>query len=151
MTALQVFFLVKEHGPRVYYLGNDYTYYDAEDMWTYNCLTYTKKSISYVEHLYGCLPKESNPLPVTDFHPEFDTSPLLTLDDHMKFHMILGMLQWIVTIRNPELCTVVSSLNQLGACPHQYHLEFSIRCFGYIKHTPKYQIAIDSRPLHLRV
>ena len=27
-------FLVKEHGPRAYYHGNDYTYHDTENMWT---------------------------------------------------------------------------------------------------------------------
>ena len=46
-------FLVKEHGPRAYYLGNDYAYHDGEDMWAYNCYTYTKEAISHVERLYG--------------------------------------------------------------------------------------------------
>ena len=130
-------FLVKEHGPRAYYLGNDYTYHDTEDMWTYNCLTYTKEAIDRVERLYGCLPKESTPLPVNDCYPELDTSPLLPLDDHRKFQMLLGMLQWLVTIGRPDLCTTVSSLNHFGACPRQYHLELAVRCFGFIKQTPK--------------
>ena len=30
-------FLVKEYGPRNYLLGNDYTYHDTHDMWTYGC------------------------------------------------------------------------------------------------------------------
>lgn len=140
-------FLVKEHGPRSYYLGNDYTYHDGEDMWTYGCKTYAKEAIDRVERLYGCLAKESTPLPVMDCHPEMDESSLLPLDDHRKFQMLLGMLQWLVTIGRPDLCTVVSSLNRFGACPRQYHLELAVRCFGYIKTTPHYQIAIDSRPL----
>ena len=28
-------FLVKSHGPWDYYLDNDYTFYDDEDIWTY--------------------------------------------------------------------------------------------------------------------
>lgn len=42
---------------------------------------------------------------------------------------------------------MVSSLNRFGAFPRQYHLELAMRCFGFIKQTPKYQIAINSRPL----
>ena len=49
--------MVKEHGPRSYYLGNDYTYHDGEDMWTYGCKTYSKEAIDRVERLYGCLAK----------------------------------------------------------------------------------------------
>ena len=27
-------FLVQEHGPRNYYLGNDYTHHNGQDIWT---------------------------------------------------------------------------------------------------------------------
>ena len=140
-------FLIKEHGPRNYYLGNDYTHHDGEDMWTYGCQTYATEAVARVERLYGCLPKVSTPLPVEDCHPEMDTSPLLALDDHRKFQMLLGMLQWMVTIGRPELCTLVSSLNRFGAAPREYHLDLAVRAFGYIKTTKHYQIAIDSRPM----
>ena len=78
-------FLVKENGPCAKHLGNDYTYHDIEDGWTYNCLNYTKEAIARVERLYGCIPEESTPLPVTDCHPELDILPLLPLDSHRKF------------------------------------------------------------------
>ena len=48
-------FLAKEQDLRSYYLGNDYTYHDTEDMWMHNFLTYTKESIAPVERLYDCL------------------------------------------------------------------------------------------------
>ena len=86
-------FLVKHHGPRSYYLGNDYTYHDGQDVWTSSGRTYTKDAIERVERIYDCLSMESTPLPVTDCHPELDTSPLMGLDDHMKFQMPLGMLK----------------------------------------------------------
>ena len=140
-------FLVKEHGPRNYYLGNDYTYHDGQDVWTYGCQTYSKEAVARVERIYGCLPKEGTPLPVKECHPEMDTSPLLGLDDHRKFQMLLGMLQWLVTIGRPDLCTVVSSLNRFGACPREFHLDLAVRCFGFIKTTINKQIAIDHRPM----
>jgi len=141
-------FLIKEHGPRLYYLGNDYTYHDGQDVWTYGCQTYSKEAVSRVERMFGCLPKEKTPLPTTDCHPEMDESPLLGLDDHRKFQMLLGMLQWLVTIGRPDLCNVVSSLSRFGACPRETHLDLAIRVFGFIKTTINVQIAIDHRPMN---
>ena len=50
-------FQVKEHSPRNYYLGNDYTYRDGQDIWTYGVQMYATEALSKVEILYGCLPK----------------------------------------------------------------------------------------------
>ena len=140
-------FLIKEHGPRKYYLGNDYTYHDEQKIWTYGCQTYAKEAIAKVERMFGVLPKESTPLPKEDCHPELDESPLLNLDGHRKFQMLLGMLQWMVTIGRPDLCNLVSSLNRFGACPREYHLDLAVRAFGYVKQVKDPKIGIDSRPL----
>lgn len=100
-----------------------------------------------MERLYGTLPKESTPLPVGDYHPELDTSALLDLNDHRIFQMLLGMLQWMVTIGKLELCQLVSCLNRFGACPREAHLDLAVCSFGYVKTTLHKQIAIDSRPM----
>ena len=78
-------FLIKEHGPRNYYLGNDYTYHEEYDMWTYGISTYTKEAVAWVIGIYGRLSKVSMNLPTTDWHPETNTSPILNLDDYMKY------------------------------------------------------------------
>jgi hypothetical protein len=143
-------FLIKEHGPRNYYLGNDYRYHDVQDMWTYGCTTYTKNAIEKVERIFGCLAKQSTPLPVKECHPELDESPLLQLEDHRTFQMLLGMLQWLVQIGRPELSAVVSSLNRFGACPREAHLDLAVRVFGYLKTCPDRQIAIDWHPMQFR-
>ena len=62
-------------------------------MWTYGCQTYAKEAITRVERIYGCLTKKSAPMPVTGCHPELDDSPLLGIDDHRKFQILLVMLQ----------------------------------------------------------
>ena len=116
-------------------------------MWTHSGTTYTNEAIGRVERIYGTLPKESTPLPVTELHPELDTSPLLGLDDHRKYQMLLGMLQWLVTICRPDLCNVVASLNRFGACPRETHLDLAVRAFGYLKQVTDPRIAIDHRPL----
>jgi hypothetical protein len=96
-------FLFKEHGPRNYYLGNDYTYHDSQDIWTYGVQTYATEAVSKVEQMYSTLPKHSTHMPVNDCHPELDTSFPLELHNHRIFQMLLGMLQWMVIIGKPEL------------------------------------------------
>ena len=86
-------FLVKEYGPRNYYLGNDYTYHGTQDMWKYGCKNYTTDAVVIIERQFRCFPKVSTPIPVTEYHPELDTSPLLGIDEHRKYHMLLYMLQ----------------------------------------------------------
>ena len=138
---------MKEGGPRKYYLGNDYTHQEQYNLWTYSGETYAKEAVSRVERIFGCLPKQSTPLPVTDCHPEMDTSPLLGLEDHRKFQMLIGMLQWLVTISRPDLCCLVSFLNRFGSCPREGHLDLAVRAFGYLKSVPNPKIAIDHNPM----
>ena len=65
-------------------------------------------------------------MPITDCHPELDTSPLLDLDDHRKYQMLLGMLQWMITIGKPKISQLVSSLNCFDACPREGRLDLAI-------------------------
>lgn len=74
-----------------------------------------------------------------------NVSPLLDLDDHCKYQMLLGILQWFVIGSNPKLCTFIYSLKQFGSGPREYHLDLDVQAFGYIKTTLHQQIAIDSR------
>ena len=119
-------------------------------MWTYGVQMYDKETISYVERIYGCLPKNSTPMPVKDYHPKLDDTPLLGLDDHRKFQMLLGILQLMVTIDKPELCQVVSSLDRFGVCPDEGHFNFAVCCFGYFKTTQNKQIVIYSIPIQFK-
>ena len=103
-----------------------------------------------MEQIFGCLPKVSTPLPVTDTHPELDESPILGLEDHRRFQMLMGMLQWLVTISRPDLSCLVASLNRFSACARQKHLDLALRGFGYLKKLPNPQIAIDHRPMNYK-
>ena len=142
-------FLIKEYGPRSYYLGNNYAYHDGQDMWTYGVQKYAKEVVSRVERIYGCLPKESTSMPVTECDPEMDYTPLLGLDDYRKFQMLLGMLQLMVAIGKPELFQVVCSLDRFRECPREGHLDLAVHYFGYVKITQDKKIVIDSRPMQL--
>ena len=147
MNHIEQTFLVKESGVRDYYLGNNYKYHDGQDMWTYGCDSYVAEAITKVESEFWCLPMSKTPMPTDNCHPELDNTPLLDLNDHRRFQMLLGMLQWMVTIGCPDLCHGVAMLNRFGACPREYHLKLALGMFEYLKKFPTRQIAIDARPL----
>ena len=73
INPIALVFLVKSHGLCAYYLGNDYHYHEDIDVWTYSTETYTKDALACVEQIFGCLPKNSTPLPL-NCHPETDVS-----------------------------------------------------------------------------
>ena len=54
-----------------------------------------------IERIFGTHPKQGTPLPSAECHPEMDDSPLLDLDGHHKYQMVLGMLQWLMNIGRP--------------------------------------------------
>jgi hypothetical protein len=150
MEMVKGTFLVKESGERDYYLGNNYVYHKAQDLWTMGTTTFAHESIRRVESVHGVLRKYKTPLPPADSeggHPETDTSPLLDTTGLRQYQHLLGMLQWLVTIGRPDLCNAVASLSRFSACPREFHLELALRCFGYLKMFPNRLIAIDSRPL----
>ena len=82
-------FLIKEHEPLIYYLGNDYNYHDGENMWTHGVQIYAKEDVSRVEIIYDCLPKDSTPMLVTGCHLELDNTSFLGFYDHRKFQIFL--------------------------------------------------------------
>ena len=147
-------FLVKESGPRGYYLGNDYHYRDDADLWTYSSQTYALEAIRKIESIFGPLPKRKSALPTESTknkaanHPETDTSPLLGVEKHRHYQMLLGMIQWLVTIGRPDLTNAAASLSRFGACPREGHLDLALHVFGFLKQFPIRHIAIDPRPLN---
>ena len=83
---------------------------------------YFTEAVARVERMLETLVNESKPLPVEDTHSELDNSPLLGINDHRKFQILLGMLQWMVAVAKPHLSTTVASLNLFGACPRERYL-----------------------------
>ena len=65
---------------------NGYNYHDGQDMSRiHDVQTYAKEAVSHIERIYGCLPKYSTSMSVTDYYPELDDIPFLLLDDCCKF------------------------------------------------------------------
>jgi hypothetical protein len=135
-------------GPPSFYLGNDYTWSEADNTWVLGCATYIKECIHQLEDdsSFGILHPNKSPLPA-GCHPELDASPLLDLDGIHNYQMLIGMAQWACTIGWLDIAFGVSSLSHFSAHPQIGHLELAVYLFGYLKKYPNRQIVLDSNPL----
>ena len=70
---------------------------------------------------------------------------LLDLADHRCYQMLLGMLQWLITIGKPELCPAVACFNRFAASPRCQHLELTLQVFGHVKTVAHKVVGINSR------
>jgi hypothetical protein len=83
-----------------------------------------KEAISRMEAIFGIIQKCSTPMVARD-HPELDDdSPLLNNDKHRKYQMIIGKLNWAVTIGRLQYAPDVGILTE--------HFIFSGKALYYI-------------------
>ena len=80
-----------------------------------------------------------------DDHPENDDSLLLGDSDHCKFQMLIGMLNWVVTIGRLDMAYATASLSCFLACPREGHLQRALHVFGYLKQHKNRRIAMYSK------
>ena len=128
MNQIKSVFTVKSEGPPEYYLGNDFKK-DRKGRWCMGCKTYIKEGIRRIENMFGTLIKHDIPMAAGD-HPELDKSKHLDDDEHTKYQMLIGMLNWIVTIGRIDIAFAVSSLSRFIACPRQGHMGRALYVFG---------------------
>lgn len=145
MKEIESVYLVKDSskGPPDYYLGNDYKK-DGKGRWCIGCKKYLTEAIDRIEAIFGNLPKKDTPM-VDGDNPELDTSSPLNDDDHRKYQMLLGMLNWIVCLGRIDVGFATSSLSRFTACPRKGHLDRALRVFGYLKKYKNRRIVVDSR------
>ncbi len=143
MTQIKSVFTVKSQGPPEYYLGNDFKK-DQKGRWCIGSKTYIKEGIRRIENMFGTLIKHDIPM-VSGDHLELDESKHLNDEEHTKFQMLIGMLNWIVTIGRIDIAFAVSSLSRFIACPRQGHIDRALYVFGYLKKYPNRRIRTDSR------
>lgn len=143
MKQIKSVFTVKSEGPPEYYLGNDFKK-DRKGRWCIGCKTYIKEGIRRIESMFGTLTKHDIPM-VSGDHPELDDTEQLGDEQHTQYQMLIGMLNWVVTIGRLDIAFAVSSLSRFVACPRKGHLDRALYVFGYLKKFPNRRIRIDSR------
>eukprot|EP00957_Ditylum_brightwellii_P016732 1259368-Ditylum_brightwellii.AAC.2 len=65
-----------------------------------------------------------------------DDSTVLGDKDHQNYQMLIGMLNWIVTLGQININYSVSSLACCVACPRQGHKDRALYVFSYLKKKP---------------
>ena len=143
MNSIKETYNVKSEGPPEYYLGNDYKR-DSKGRWCFGCKKYIKEAIVRIESMFGTLPKSSVPM-ISGDHPEMDDSEVLDDETHRKFQMLIGIMNWVVTIGRLDIAYATMSLSRFSACPRRGHLERALKVFGYLKKRPNRRICVDSR------
>ena len=98
------------------------------------CTTYTKEVIRRIEELRGTIRWEKTPLPVDNYKPELDQSPILGEQEHCIFQILSGMKQWLNTIGRSAICFAVSSLSRFGSCPREGHLKMLSVYLNILRH-----------------
>jgi hypothetical protein len=142
MASIKEVYNVKSEGPPEYYLGNDFKK-DSKGRWCFGCKKYIKEAIVRVEAIFGVLKKSTVPILAGD-HPETDDSEVLGDQDHRRFQMLIGILNWVVTIGRIDVTFATMSLSRFSACPRRGHLDRALKIFGYLKKRPNRRICIDS-------
>ena len=90
-------YTAKSEGEPSYYLENDYKW-DKIGRWCIGCKKYIKEALTRVErNLQITLEKKKAPI-ITKDSPEIDETKLLTPQQHQKYQMLIGILNWIIII-----------------------------------------------------
>ena len=87
--------------------------------------------------MFNEMPKEfSSPIAEKD-HPELDLSDELGPEDIKRYQLLIGALQWLITLGRFDISDGVLTMGSFrSAPPRQGHLEHLKRIFGYIKKHP---------------
>eukprot|EP00957_Ditylum_brightwellii_P207735 15354306-Ditylum_brightwellii.AAC.1 len=69
----------------------------------------------------------------SNYHAKIDDSDFLADDDIFKYRMMVGSLNWLVTLGCYDIHYTECTLVQLMIMPRQGHLHAMRRVFGYQK------------------
>ena len=139
---------LKGVGKPEYYLGGDIKTFKKADGTigvATSAKTYIKRVCDKIETLmdwklrnYG-LPMEA------EFHPELDVSKLLNSDKTSQYRMMIGSLNWMVTLGQFDVHYATQTMAQYGMAPRKGHIEALKRVFGYMKfHSGAMQIEYNA-------
>lgn len=96
MKSLQELYTFKSIGPPDYYFGNNFKK-DSKERWNVGCKKYITEALARVEMMFEPDAKNDTPM-VAEDHPECDDSKLLNDEEHTIYQMLIGILNWIITI-----------------------------------------------------
>ncbi len=78
------------------------------------------------------------------YHPETDTSPLVTSRDASKYRGMVGSCNWLITLGRFDVNYATQALSRFSMAPREGHFRAMQRVMGYLKKFPKGRIIIDA-------
>ena len=129
MDHTESVYLVKDSfkGNPEYYLGNN-NKKDSKGRYCIECKKHLMEGNWKIETIFGSLTKKDVPMKDGD-HPEEDASPVLNDQMHVKYQMVIDMLNWIVCLGRFDVAFTTSSFSHFVACPREGHLVQVLRVF----------------------
>ena len=125
-------FKLKGTGPINFHLGCDFIRDDDGTM----CMSpkrYIDKLQGTYEHIFGCKPKQAvtSPLEKGD-HPELDMSEELDPNGIKDYQLLIGALQWSVSLGRIDITTAVMTMSGFRVAPRKGHMEQVQHIIGYL-------------------
>jgi hypothetical protein len=117
LTSQPINFKLKGTGPVKFHLGCDY-FRDEDGILCMAPLKYIDRMADTYRELFGVAPKQNiqSPLAQGD-HPEMDESPLLSDDGIQKYQLLIGTLQWTISLGRFDIATAVMTLSSFRVAP----------------------------------
>ena len=144
-------FKLKGVGEPEYYLGGDIERKERSDngkLYTkISARTYIKNICEKVERVFNITLKHYHSPLEGSYHPELDQTDLLDEDSISKYRMLIGSLNWAVTLGRFDVMFPAVIMARYSSMPREGHLKVCLRIFGYLKYHQKGTIRFDtSRP-----
>ena len=153
ISTIRKEFHLKGEGAPEYYLGSNIDVIKADytasgESFTISAKTFIEGFAKKIEGLLGSFKHFTNPM-CPKYRPELDDSPLLVGDEISMYRMIIGSLQWAVTLCRFDIAFATNTLARYTSLPREGHLKAAHRVVGYLKHFQKGRILIDTRAMSL--
>ena len=136
---------LKGIGTPEYYSGADIQYHPRHNTWSMSARTYITNVCSKIERLLGLKLKNYGSPMLSNDHPELDDTSQLYDNDQALYQMLLGSLQWAVTLGRFDIQYATNTLARYGVMPREGHFQRALRIFGYLKHNDKAKVTFDPR------
>ena len=138
---------LKGVGAPEYYLRGDLQQRKVDDYTCYetHAKTYITRITDKIEKLMEWTLRSYMSPEDPNYAPELDETPLLGPEQHSQYRMIIGSLNWLVTLGRYDIYHAASTMARYGMAPREGHLNATKRILGYLRAYPKISIRYDAR------
>ena len=105
--------------------------------------TYIRNVVEKLEQLLeGEFPVYKKPMD-ENYHPETDTTPLVSSKSASIYRGMIGSCNWLVTLGQFDIHFAIQSLSRYSMAPREGHFLAVKQLMGYPKKFPKGKVVID--------